>query len=173
MDSLLKRFRELKLDGGLISLEFGEIMEPYFCYPRNAQVIGFEGAIMYCLIPEAGELVFAVNPESCAEQFVYPVAKSFDDFLCLILACGSTNPIEQIVWMSREQFNLHLDAERKIQTAEQLAVLEMIKRTFGLRPMQNPFDYVKALQASFDGTVVQYREEYYEVLGLECPIDRM
>lgn len=49
----------------------------------------------------------------------------------------------------------------------------MIKRTFGLRPMQNPFDYVKALQASFDGTVVQYREEYYEVLGLECPIDRM
>ena len=44
--------------------------------------------------------VFACNPESCADINVYPLAKNFDDFIRVILACGSANPVEQIVWMN-------------------------------------------------------------------------
>ena len=56
---------------------------------------------MYCFIEPYGEMVFACNPDTCADVFVYPLARTFEDFMRLILACGSTNPIEQIIWMDK------------------------------------------------------------------------
>lgn len=74
---------------------------PVFCYPVNAKPIGFEGCILYCFLPEYGEMVFACNPESCVDQNVYPLAANFEDFIRLVLACGTANPLEQIVWMDK------------------------------------------------------------------------
>lgn len=150
MDALFLQFQQLPIDKSLISLEPGSIEFPYFCYPVNAVPIGFEGSILYCFLPEYGEMVFAVNPESCVDSCVYPLAQNFSDFLRLILACGSANPVEQIAWMSREQFEDHLRAERAIQTEAQKAALEQLQSTFGLTPMEDPFAYVKALQTGFD-----------------------
>ena len=169
MDALFLQFQQLPIDKSLISLEPGSIEFPYFCYPVNAVPIGFEGGILYCFLPEYGGMVFAANPESCADRCVYPLAQTFSDFLRLILACGSANPVEQIVWMSREQFENHLRAERAIQTEAQKAALELLQGTFGLTPMEDPFAYVKALQASFDGSKIQYSDEYYDCTGLERP----
>ena len=154
MDALFLQFQQLPIDKSLISLEPGSIEFPYFCYPVNAVPIGFEGGILYCFLPEYGGMVFAANPESCADRCVYPLAQTFSDFLRLILACGSANPVEQIVWMSREQFEDHLRAERAIQTEAQKAALDA---------------YVKALQAGFDGSKIQYSDEYYDCTGLERP----
>lgn len=53
------------------------------------------------LLPEYGEMVFACNPESCVDQNVYPLAANFEDFIRLVLACGTANPLEQIVWMDK------------------------------------------------------------------------
>ena len=159
MDALFLQFQQLPIDKSLISLEPGSIEFPYFCYPVNAVPIGFEGGILYCFLPEYGGMVFAANPESCADRCVYPLAQTFSDFLRLILACGSANPVEQIVWMSREQFEDHLRAERAIQTEAQKAALDM----------EDPFAYVKALQAGFDGSKIQYSDEYYDCTGLERP----
>ena len=169
MDTLFAQFQQLPIDKSLISLEPGSIEVPYFCYPVSAVPIGFEGAILYCFLPEYGGMVFAANPESCAEIYVYPLAENFAEFLRPILACGSASPVEQIVWMSRERFENHLRAERAIQTEEQQAALEMLQSAFGLTPMEDPFSYVKALQESFDGSKVQYSDEYYNCTGLERP----
>ena len=167
MDTMFAQFQKLPIDTSLLSLESGSIEFPYFCCPVNAVPIGFEGGILYCFLPEYGEMVFAADPETCADSCVYPLAQNFSDFLRLILACGSANPMEQIAWMSRERFEDHLRAERAIQTEEQKAALEQLQSTFNLTPMENPFSYVKTLQQAFDGSKIQYSDEYYDCTGLE------
>ena len=64
MDALFAQFQKFPIDKSLISLEPGSIEVSYFCYPVNAVPIGFEGCILYCFLPEYGEMVFAANPES-------------------------------------------------------------------------------------------------------------
>lgn len=166
---LFQKYRELNIDGGPISLASAEIGDPYFCYPVDAEPIGFEGCILYCFLPQYGGMVFAADPESCADKNVYPLAASFEDFMRLVLACGSANPVEQIVWMSREQFERHLQSEKALQTAEQRALLALLARELDLAPMEEPFAYVKALQADFDDSKVRYSDEYYDTLGMEVP----
>ena len=100
MKTIYEKYMASPIDKELLCLEHGEITEPYFCYPVNAEPIGFEGCILYCFLPEYGEMVFACDPESCADRNVYPLAKNFEDFLRLILACGTADPVEQIVWIT-------------------------------------------------------------------------
>lgn len=163
---LFEKYRALNLDGSLIALAYAEMEQPYFCYPQNAKTIGFEGCILYCFLPEYPGMVFAANPESCADTYVYPLAASFADFMRLILACGSANPVEQIAWMDQAQFEQHLKREKEAQTSEQKALLSFLARALELTPMAHPFESVKALQADFDGSKIQYRDAYYDVLGI-------
>ncbi len=170
MDSLYEKFRSLQIDSALLCLEqVPENLEPYFCYPINARPIGMEGSILYCFIEGYGRMVFAANPESCADRNVYPLAASFADFMRLILACGTANPAEQIIWMSRKQFEQHLREERELQTPWQKELLDFLERELALTPMEDPFNYVKALQAEFDGSKIRYSAEYYDILGIEPP----
>ena len=159
----------LPIDKGLLCLEYGDIAEPYFCYPVNAKPIGFEGCILYCFLPEYGEMVFACNPESCVDQNVYPLAANFEDFIRLILACGTANPLEQIVWMDKNKFEEHMANEEKILTDEQRTAAQQLQRALSLLPIENPFEYVKSIQKDFDGSKIQYSDEYYEVTGIENP----
>lgn len=167
MDIHFQKYRSLCVDGSLISLEDGDLSVPYFCYPLKAKVIGFEGCILYCFIDEYGDIVFASDSESCGEKNVYPLAKNFSDFMRLILACGSANPIEQIVWLDKKQFDQHMQEERAIQTEEQKAVLLMLSKELELSPMENPFEYVKEVQREFDDSNIKFSDEYHDVLGIE------
>ena len=81
MKTIYEKYMASPIDKELLCLEHGEITEPYFCYPVNAEPIGFDGCILYCFLPE----------------YVYPLAKNFEDFLRLILACGTADPVEQSV----------------------------------------------------------------------------
>ena len=167
MKTLFERYKKLNINGSLICLEQVEDIYSYFCYPTNAKAIGFEGSIMYCFIEPYGDMVFACNPDTCADVFVYPLAKTFEDFMGLILACGSTNPIEQIVWMNKEQFAKHLQGEEAVRTEEQRAVLNHLEKKLGISPLDNPYDYVKELQSHFDNSGIEYSDEYYDALGTE------
>lgn len=162
---LFEKYKKLNINGELISLEYREIGDPYFCYPINAKVIGFEGAILYCFLPEYGDMVFAVNPESFADMYVYPIASNFEDFIRLILACGSANPAEQVIWMNKEQFNEHLTDEKQRETKQQREILSLLQSEFSLTPMINPFEYVKALQKDFDYSKIRYSDEYYDLIS--------
>lgn len=161
------QFMNMGLDLSLLCLEQCDNQPEYFCYPIGAKPIGYEGSIMYCFLEGYGEMVFAVNPETCADIFVYPLAQNFTDFLRLILACGTANPVEQIVWMSKERFEEHVREETLIRKPELTEVMEQIVKEFGLEPIQEPYEYVKSLQAEFDDSLVRYSDEYYEVLGIE------
>lgn len=167
MKTSYEKFMALPIKKELLCLEQGDITEPYFCYPVNAKPIGFEGCILYCFLLEYGEMVFACNPESCAEQNVYPLAANFEDFIRLILACGTANPVEQIVWMDRSKFEEHMANEKNFLTDAQKIALQQLQYELGLLPADNPFEYVKAIQKDFDGSKIQYSNEYYEVTGME------
>lgn len=167
MSTVYEKYKKMNIDSSFICLEKTDDVIQYFCYPTNAKAIGFEGCIMYCFIEPYGDMVFACNPESCADCFVYPLAKSFEDFLRMLLACGSANPIEQIVWMSREQFWQHLREEEQARTVEQQNLLDYIEKEFAISPIENPYDYVKTLQASFDERGIEYSDEYFETLRIE------
>lgn len=167
MGTLFDRYKTLNIKGSFICLEQVEDPDPCFCYPANASAIGFEGSIMYCFIEPYGDMVFACNPETCADTFVYPLARTFEDFMRLILACGSANPIEQIVWMDKSQFAEHLKEEKAARTEEQEAAIRCLETAFGISPIDNPYDYVKELQSHFDNSGIKYSDEYYDVLGLE------
>lgn len=167
MRTLYERYQEMKINGSLIGLDQNKEAYPYFCYPTNAKAIGYEESIMYCFIEGCEEMVFASNPESCTELFVYPLAKTFEDFMRLVLACGSVNPIEQIVWMDRERFMQHLQEEEAIRTEEQKTLLHLLEKELGISPLHDPFGYVKDVQAGFDNRGIKYGDEYYNVLGIE------
>ena len=135
MKTIYEKYMSLPIDKGLLCLEHGDITTPYFCYPVNAKPIGFEGCILYCFLPEYGEMVFACNPESCVDQNVYPLAANFEDFIRLILACGTVNPVEQIVWMDKNKFEEHMASEAKILTNEQKIAVQQLQRELSLLPM--------------------------------------
>lgn len=162
-----QKYEKLDMDGAWIGLEKGDARGGYFCTPKGARVIGWEGGIHYCFIRGYGETVFAVNPESCVEENVYPLAANFRDFLRLLLACGTAAAIEQIVWWTEPQFAGFLAEDRV--PPERTAVLERIRQAFRLEPMEHPFRYVKDLQAGFDRSGLRYTDEYYEVTGRARP----
>lgn len=167
MLELYEKFIRLPIRHELLCLEQGTTNEPYFCYPLHATPIGFEGAIMYCFIEGYGKTVFACNPESCGERYVFPLAQNFEDFIALILACGTVNPVEQIIWQTEMQFKAHLVEENVSRTSELEDTLAVLGRELGITPMENPYDYVKSVQQTFDDSKLEYNDEYYEVLGIE------
>ena len=110
-----------------------------------------------------GSLICLEQVDNVYEYFCYPtnaVPIGFE-------ACGSANPVEQIVWMSKEKFEEHLQSEREIQTEKQKKVLERLSKELHLTGMENPYEYVKAVQKDFDMSKVEYSDEYYDVLGIE------
>ena len=162
MSTLFERYRALYIDGSCIDLEYsGRRYEPDWCYPKNAEPIGYENGIMYCFIKGYGETVFAANPESYnSDVHVYPLARSFEDFLGLILACGSANPPEQVIWMTRERFEEHVKntlADTFSKNRE--AVLKRIREELGVEPISDPYDYVKSVQKDFDYSKIKFRKE--------------
>lgn len=72
MGTIYEKYMALPIDKSLLCLEHGEITYPYFCYPVNAKPIGFEGCILYCFLPEYGEMVFACNPKVVQSNMYIP-----------------------------------------------------------------------------------------------------
>ncbi|MBP3700728.1 MAG: hypothetical protein J6I64_02450 [Lachnospiraceae bacterium] len=168
--TMYEKYQAMNLDRSLLCLEQCDYQPDYFCYPEGAQPIGYEGSIMYCFLEDYGEMVFAVNPETCADIYVYPLARDFRHFLRLILACGTANPIEQIVWMTKERFEQHVSDEAAIRTPELTQMLERIAEELGLEAMDEPYEYVKALQQEFDGSRIRYTDEYYDHLASDADL---
>lgn len=157
-----KEVLKLEIDLAPVGLEISDRGEVYFCTPKNAKIIGWAGVdgIHYCTVPELGEMVFAVSPMNVGD-YVHPIARSFDDLLRLLLACGDMAALEQCYGWEEEQFNAFL-IDNPV-TKEQQNVLDAIAEKTGLTPMENAFAYVKALQREFDYGRIPYTQEYYDL----------
>jgi len=174
----LARFAALPIDFGAIGLlEPGVPQEPYFCDPVDGEPVGRLGCdgVHFILLP-GDERVFCVDPAMGEPgRYVLPVAEDFRQFLSFVLFCGDANPISQIWWTEEEQFRdfLKEESERSWEGMEDVleqkrAALAAVAAAFSLEGA-DPYEKVKALQASYDSAYLQFSEEYYDVLGLERP----
>lgn len=134
----------------------------YFCTPRGARIIGWAGVggIHYCFIRGFGEMVFSVSPMNLAPHYVHPLASNFSDFLRLLLACGNSAALEQAWQWDQEQFETFL-RENPATEEEKVALAQITEQT-GLTPMNNPWQYLRELQASFDYSKIKYTEDFYD-----------
>ena len=171
MDLLYEKYKNLKIDGSWIGLEAGA-QTPYFCTPIGAEIIGWDNGIHYCFIKGFGDMVFCVNPETCCDYNVYPIARNFCDFLGLILATGNTNTLQQIIWWDKKRFedfvNSPEEQEYRVRPEVQ-GVLSTIRKGIDITPIDTPFEYVKDLQSNFPYEQIPFTNEYYDTLGIERP----
>ena len=161
----LNSYLRSKLDLSHIGFQRGEKESNYFCTPVLSKVIGWAGVdgIHFCVCKHFGEIVFAVSPMNTPGNYVHPVARNFEDFLRLILACHDTAAIEQCWFMDREVFDSFLEANPP--TAEGQKCLDEIQKKYKLTPMEDPFGYIQKLQVEFDYDSIVYPPEYYELVG--------
>ena len=171
MNPLYEKYKNLKIDGSWIGLEAGA-QTPYFCTPIGAEIIGWNNGIHYCFIKGFGDMVFCVNPETCCDYNVYPIARNFCDFLGLILATGNTNTLQQIIWWDKKRFedfvNSPEEQEYRVRPEVQ-GVLSTIRKGIDIAPIDTPFEYIKDLQSNFPYEQIPFTNEYYDTLGIERP----
>ncbi|MDE7220053.1 MAG: hypothetical protein K2O45_10610, partial [Oscillospiraceae bacterium] len=174
----LKTFHELDIDFSSIDLDWGGEFVPAFCTPLGAEEVGSIGCdgIQFILLP-GDEKVYCVDPAmGDVGTFVLPVAGNFREFLSFVLYCHDADPLSQIYFLSEERFQVFAADEAEARESGELeelfvakdAALAMIAETFGIAPAE-PFHRVKALQAAFDPSVLNFSDEYYDALGLVNP----
>ncbi len=170
MANTYERYLKLNIDGSCVGLERVESKSNYFCTPKGAKIIGWNGAdgIHYCFVRGFGEMVFAVSPMCTPGKYVHPVARNFADFLRLLLVCGGTAAMEQAYNWTQAQFDAFLQDNPPMN--EKKAMLDMLRDVLSLTPMEQPFVYIKELQAEFDYSRIKYTEDYYECVPAEPKI---
>ena len=165
MNYLNSYFRS-KLDLSHIGLQRGEKESGYFCTPVLSKVIGWAGVdgIHFCTTKGFEEMIFAVSPANCPGEYVHPVARNFEDFLRLLLACNDTAAIEQCWFMDREVFEDFVACNPP--TEEGQKCLDAIQKKYKVTPMDDPFGYIHELQDGFDYDSLQFPPEYYELVDV-------
>lgn len=161
---------KLNTNLSLIGLEQSADAGNYFCTPKGARMLGWAGVdgIHFCFVRGFGEIVFQVSPMNLAGSYVHPLARNFEDFLRLILACGHTAALEQAWSWEKEEFDDYL--RENTPTDEQAAVLNTLREALSLTPMEHPFAYIKTMQDGFDYRLIPYTENYYEVVPAPSPL---
>ena len=172
MNELYERYKRLKIDGSYIGLEKGDEIGDYFCTPVGARVIGWDNGIHYCFIDGFGEMVFCVNPDTCCDHYVYPLAKSFSDFLGLLLTTKGTNTLQQIILWGEQEYSDFINSPDEVEWAssrEVTKVINTISSALDIIPIAQPFEYVKKLQSVFDYSKIAFNDEFYDITGIEKP----
>ena len=159
-----QKFQKLHIDHSAIGMDLNISDVKYFCTPVGAEVIGRAGVegIHYCFIEGFGEMVFAVSPAALPGEYVHPVAKSFEDLLRLLLACGGMGAIEQAYMWDKELFDQYLMDNQPNEN--QKSMMRVIKDAFQIIPMEEPYAYIKNLQMSFDYGRLVFPKEYNEMV---------
>ena len=162
MDKTFEKFLRREIDLAAVGAARRTDNAPYFCTPKGASIFGWAGVdgIHFCFIRGFGGTVFAVSPMNTPPNYVRPLARSFTDFLRLLLACGDTAALEQAWMWDEAQFDDFL--REYPPTPEQKEVLSQIATRLGLTPMERPWAYIREVQSSFDYGKIKYTEDYYD-----------
>ena len=162
MARTFQKFLQSKIDLSSVGVEFREDNAPYFCTPKGASIFGWAGVdgIHFCFIRGFGSMVFAISPMNSAPNFVHPLARNFADFLRLLLACGDVAALEQAWMWDEAQFEAFL--QDNPPPKEQQKTLSGLAEKMKLKSMEQPWEYIKELQTSFDYSKIKYTEDYYD-----------
>ena len=167
MSTIYQKFKKLPLNFYALGLEQLPTTSDYFCTPKGAKLIGWAGVdgIHYCFLKDFGEMVFAVSPCNLPGDYVHPLAKNFEDFLRLMLACNGLDAMEQANGWGKDIFEEYLVENPVTEAlAEQFTV---IRESLGITPMEQPFEYIKKIQAEFDYSKLKFKKEYKEYVPEE------
>ena len=168
---MYNKYKKIDVDTSWIGLA-KETGCRYFCDPIGAEIIGWDNGIHYCFINGFGDMVFCVNPDTCCDYYVYPLAKSFSDFLGLIFTTKGTNVLQQIILMDEQEYLDFINSPDEVEWASRKEVAEVIDALSGaldIVPIAHPFEYVKELQNTFDYSKIKFDDEFYDITGLEKP----
>lgn len=166
---ILKKFRSLDFPKNAIGLEWSGNDTTYFCTPVGAEIIGWlvVDGVHFCFIPSiSSDMVFVVSPMPCGQNYVEPVANSFQEFLSLIAFCKDASLLEQISYISEKQFLELLKSEEIVNNLEKQIALIALKESLNISPNFDTYQDVKKLQASFDHSTIPFSKEYYSILGI-------
>lgn len=169
--NLYENYKKLPIDCSPIGLA-DEENESYFCTPIGAKIIAWDNGIHYCFIKGFEEMVFAVNPESCCDYDVYPLAKNFNDFLRLLLSTKNANTLQQIILWDKQSFITFINDPMNVKydnSSNVTSILNTIKDKLKITEMPNPFEYVKEIQKDFDYSCIPFSDEFYDVTGKTKP----
>lgn len=156
--TLYEKFKRLDLDFQALGLGCSDDQTMYFCTPKGAKIIGWPGVdgIHFCFVRGCRDMVFAISPDNLPGEYVHPIAKSFRDFLRLLLACG-VDAMEQCWGWTKDMFEAFLLENPR--TEEEMNALAAIEAVFSLKPMEEPYDYIRGVQAGFDGSRLKFASE--------------
>ena len=75
--------------------------------------------------------------------------------------------MEQICYISEEQFLELLKLEEEYSWPERDDALNTLCEEFLIKPHSNAYQYVRDIQEDFDYSVIPFSEEYYNTLDIE------
>ncbi len=162
-----KEFLKKEVDLAPLGIERRGNHVAYFCTPKGADIFGSAGVdgIHFCFIKGFGEMVFAISPENDIGNYVHPIARSFEDLLSLLVSTGDVAAAEQTWMWDKERFYKFL--QENLPTKEQEQTMWKLQHDLAIPFMEEPFDYIKELQAEFDYSKIKFTAEYYDVVGDE------
>ncbi len=114
----------------------------------------------HCFVRECGEMVFSVSLMNGSRNYVHPLAKSFEDFLRLLLAAKDANYLEQAWMLTPDRFEQLVQNYAPTQEAQ--TVLSQLADRMHLEPMETPWQYMKNLRDAFDYSKIKYTEAFYD-----------
>ncbi len=146
----------------------------YFCDPVGARVIGRCGVdgVHFCTVDGLGEYVFVVDPTGGAVGgggYVRAAARTFSEFLGLLLACRDTAAISQADGWDRAEFESFVSEIGS--TAETEAALARI-RSLGVGEIGDAYGYMKEVAGEVGADRLVYGVEYYELTSPVEPVKR-
>ena len=118
-------------------------------------------------------MVFAVNPDTVCDYYVYPLANNFSDFLSLVLATKGTNTLQQIIQWDKQQYMDFSSSPDEVEYASSKKVIEALEaiRSIGVLPMGLMYkkcgNSVKKIQNSFQYSKIVFSDEFYDITGQE------
>lgn len=173
------KFRQLQNEHGIdlsvCGVMPGNETSGYFCTPVGMTVIGWAGVdgIHYGQIEGFGEMVFSVSPMNTPGDYVHPLARNFEDFLRLLMACGDASALEQAHQWDHAAFDRFL--QKNPVTEEQRNCFWGINEALSklknedndesshlITPMEDPFAYMAAVRENFDYRSLTFGPDYEE-----------
>lgn len=143
--NLYEKFRNSSLDTSAVGLTVGSEYSYFAATPEGAKVIAWADiyGIHFCR-KDGSDTVYVVEPDAAKNEAVHPVARNFQEFLGLIVACNHASILWQAHEMNRAEFDAYIQAQKP--SMKQRSVLRAIGNIYHPPVVADPYSYLKNLK---------------------------
>lgn len=168
--TLFEKFLASSLETAGIGLET-DPLEHSNLVPSGAELIGWTGEaqIRFCFLPGLSDAVFAVDPTLICFPWVYPVARSFADFMGLISACHGAEPLTKAWRQSRQWF--YQSISQTPLNPKQRSILRAIHNIYNPPEIADPYGYLLEMRGELHTGELEFPPQLAEE-GIVYPEDK-